>query len=123
MQNVRSKSTTAGASFGASYAVGAAGPAAVPGVAPQLRVVPGRMLLFVLLLATVASLMVPRLASAASPGGEEDGVHVVAAGETLWDVAQDNAANEDLRSYVDALRRVNRLASPVIFPGQELLLP
>ena len=49
--------------------------------------------------------------------------HVVAPGETLWDLARAADPTEDPRKIVDRLIRANHLRGGSIFPGQELVLP
>lgn len=129
MRNVRSKSTTHTVAFarfagpvGAGFAIPVG--AGVPRVAaPRLRLVPGRVALFVLVLSFMAAVLVPRLAAVAVSVRSEPAVHVIRSGETLWEVARQNASGQDPRQYVDRLLQVNRLASAQVFPGQELILP
>lgn len=131
MQNVRSKSTTSAVygracvapqlAAGAGFRVPAtAGVATRP--APQLRLVPGRIALFVLVLAAVAMFMVPRMVSTVSSVSEPR-THVVETGETLWAVAGEYGDGGDPRAYVDDLLEINHLSSPQVFPGQTLILP
>ena len=132
MQNTRSKSTTSAVygrpSSSARTAAGAGGwrvPATAGGVAhpaPQLRLVPGRIALFLIVLAAVAMLMVPRMVSVVSSVSEPR-THVVESGETLWAVAGEFGGGGDPRAYVDDLLEINHLASPQVFPGQTLILP
>lgn len=49
--------------------------------------------------------------------------HVVAAGETLWDVAEAVGAGADTRAVVDELMRLNDLDGPMLQPGQVLAVP
>jgi LysM repeat protein len=49
--------------------------------------------------------------------------HVVAPGETLWELAGEAAPNRDRRDTVDRLVRANKLSGGTIRPGQRLLLP
>lgn len=49
--------------------------------------------------------------------------HVVAPGETLWDLARAADPKADPRKIVDRLIRANHLRGGSIFPGQELVLP
>ena len=132
MQNVCSKSTTS-AVYGVRPPVrikppvsgawrmpATAGAVAPP--APQLRLVPGRIVLFAGVLLMVAVFMVPRMVSAVSSVSEPR-VHVVESGETLWAVAGEYGEDTDPRAYVDDLLRINGLASPQVYPGQTLRLP
>jgi nucleoid-associated protein YgaU len=98
--------------------------AAVAGAAPapQLRLVPGRIALFLAVTAVVAFLMVPRLVSTVASVSEPQ-VHVVESGETLWGVAGEFGGDGDPRAYVHDLLEINRLSSPQVFPGQKLILP
>lgn len=132
MQNTRSKSTTSavyGRPSSAGCAPSGAGGWRVPATAgaiappaPQLRLVPGRIALFLIVLATVAMLLVPRMVSVVSSVSEPR-THVVESGETLWAVAGEYGDGEDPRAYVDDLLEINRLSSPQVFPGQTLILP
>jgi nucleoid-associated protein YgaU len=90
--------------------------------APQLRLVPGRIALFVAVLSLVAFLLVPRMMSTVSSVSAPQ-VHVVESGETLWGVAGEFGGDEDPRAYVHDLLELNRLSSPQVFPGQKLILP
>ena len=65
----------------------------------------------------------PRLVSAGTSDGAPLNTHIVEAGETLWKIARDNAPDEDPRSYVYELKRLNHLTSVQVFPGQSLRLP
>lgn len=110
MQNIRSESST-------SLIVRR------PGVAvARVRVRPGRVALFLAIFGLVCLLSVPRLlAAVATP--EALRTHVVTKGDTLWELARQYGASEDPRPYVQTLRDANNLASPQLFPGQELVLP
>lgn len=46
----------------------------------------------------------------------------VAPGDTLWSIAAAHAGG-DVRSEVDAIMRANGLSSPVIVPGEVLVVP
>lgn len=105
-----------------------AGGAAVPGRADErpLRLTRrGRAVL--VLLAAVVLLLAARVGVAVASGpGEpvEVRVHVVAAGETLWELAQGVAApGEDLRDVVSGLVELNGLSSSGLQAGQKILLP
>lgn len=91
--------------------------------APQLRLVPGRIALFLIVLAAVAMLLVPRLVSLVSSVSSGPQTHVVESGETLWAVAGEYGGGGDPRAYVDDLLEINHLSSPQVFPGQTLILP
>ncbi len=128
MQNARSKSITPRAVEGRPHPE-AGGASQMPPVADgpvppatQLRLVPGRIALFAVILFAVAMMLVPRLVAVASTPPQAQ-VHVVEKGETLWGVAGENAPGRDRRDFVDQLRRINRLSTPQIFPGQPLILP
>ncbi|HYM51509.1 MAG TPA: LysM peptidoglycan-binding domain-containing protein [Candidatus Limnocylindrales bacterium] len=47
---------------------------------------------------------------------------VVAPGDSLWSIAQAHYAG-DPRPHVDAIIRLNHLASPVVVPGETLQIP
>lgn len=49
--------------------------------------------------------------------------HVVAEGETLWEIADQYSEGQDLRRVVAAIMKYNGLESPVIWPGQVLKIP
>jgi len=48
--------------------------------------------------------------------------HVVAPGETLWDLSRSAAPSKDPRETVDRLIEANHLRGPIIVPGQRLVL-
>lgn len=49
---------------------------------------------------------------------------VVLHGDTLWTLASEYLPKgRDIRDYVEEIIIINRLASPVIYPGQVLRLP
>ncbi|WP_426311556.1 LysM peptidoglycan-binding domain-containing protein [Cellulosimicrobium sp. E-16] len=108
--------------------LGPSGGVAAPGRAGErpLRLTRrGRVVL--VLLAAVVLLLAARVGVAVASGpGEpvEVRVHVVAAGETLWELAQGVAApGEDLRDVVSGLAELNGLSSSGLQAGQKILLP
>jgi hypothetical protein len=48
--------------------------------------------------------------------------YTVSSGETLWSIARDQCPGEDPRKVVDIIRDKNGI-TPMIFPGQELMIP
>ncbi|MBP7175629.1 MAG: LysM peptidoglycan-binding domain-containing protein [Thermoclostridium sp.] len=44
-------------------------------------------------------------------------------GDTLWDIAQENAVNKDIRKYIFELKKINQLDDATIYAGQNLFLP
>ncbi|MFF2831439.1 LysM peptidoglycan-binding domain-containing protein [Cellulosimicrobium cellulans] len=108
--------------------LGRAGGAAAPeraGERPLRLTRRGRVVL--VLLAAVLLLLAARVgvAVAGAPGEPvEVRVHVVTAGETLWELAQGVAApGEDLRDVVNGLAELNGLSSSGLQAGQKILLP
>ncbi len=88
---------------------------------------PLRLLRLVVLIAA-ASLAVwagDQAAQAISEGAPAGTVHVVASGETVWEivVAEYGARERDVRVVVDEVMAVNDLGSAELQPGQELFLP
>jgi len=65
----------------------------------------------------------------ATPGaqaGAEDGsveLYTVLSGESLWDIAEDIAPDQDPRVVIDRLLRANGLNSAGLQPGQQLIIP
>lgn len=47
---------------------------------------------------------------------------VVQPGESVWSIVQSHY-HGDPRTHVDAVLRANHLSSPLVFPGESLLLP
>ncbi len=83
-------------------------------------------------LVLTAAVSLPVLAASillASPGaqaGSEAGepeVYTVLAGESLWDIAEAIAPNEDPRAVIDQIRSANGLSGAEVFPGDRLILP
>ena len=83
-------------------------------------------------LALTAVVALPVLAASifwASPGalagstsGEPE-VYTVLAGESLWDIAEMIAPEEDPRAVIDQIRSANGLSGAEVFPGDRLILP
>ena len=83
-------------------------------------------------LALTAAVALPVLAASilwASPGalagsttGEPE-VYTVLAGESLWDIAEMIAPEEDPRAIIDQIRSANGLSGAEVFPGDRLTLP
>lgn len=49
---------------------------------------------------------------------------VVYPGDTLWSIASRNkTSNTDIRKLIYEIRKLNKLESAVITPGQEILIP
>lgn len=59
-------------------------------------------------------------ASLTAPSGDRV---TVAPGDTVWSIAAERSGDGDVRQEVDAIMQANHLSSPVIVPGQVLLLP
>lgn len=83
------------------------------------------LVLRMLVLASAVAVVFFLLTSAGAgepPAGTSS--HVVAAGETLWEIASDVAEEgSDLRRTVAAIVELNDLDDAVIHPGQVLILP
>ena len=47
----------------------------------------------------------------------------VAPGDTIWSIASAQGAGGDIRQEVDAIMQANQLSSPVIVPGEVLIVP
>lgn len=51
-------------------------------------------------------------------------VHVVVQeGDTLWAIAKEHNPGMDIRRYIYLIEKTNGLSSPIIFPGQVLVIP
>lgn len=44
-------------------------------------------------------------------------------GDTLWSIASSHNINKDIRKTVYSIRKINKLDSAIIMPGQELIIP
>jgi len=80
----------------------------------------------VVLLTAVAVVFFLLLASGAGAGNEvrPTGLHVVAAGETIWSIATEHTgAGEDVRSTVFDINRMNRMEDSMIRVGDQLVVP
>ena len=75
-----------------------------------------------LIAATAVAAAIGALAAHSSGGAGKPHRYVVRPGDTLWSIA---AAYEggDPRAGVERLERANGLASPLVRPGQRLLVP
>ncbi|MGZ5384711.1 MAG: LysM peptidoglycan-binding domain-containing protein [Acidimicrobiia bacterium] len=80
----------------------------------------------VVLLTAVAVVFFLLLASGAGAGNEvrATGVHVVAAGDTIWSIAaQHTQPGEDVRTTVFDIKRMNRMEESMIHTGDQLVVP
>jgi LysM repeat protein len=80
----------------------------------------------VVLLTAVAVVFFLLLASGAGAGNEvrPTGVHVVAAGDSIWSIAaQHTEAGEDVRTTVFDIKRMNRMEGSMIHAGDQLVVP
>jgi len=74
----------------------------------------------VLVLAAALVLATARLAYGSGPQASDR--VVVAPGDTVWSIAQAHYAG-DPRPHVEAILQANRMATPLLTPGQSLQLP
>lgn len=80
--------------------------------------------LLALAVALTALLAVPKVVyTLAEDAKATTATHVVAAGETLWEIASAHSQGEDVRKVVAAIQRSNGLKGAVIWPGQVLEIP
>ena len=58
-------------------------------------------------------------------GEEPQGLthYVVRPGDTLWTIAAQRYSDTDIRDKVGEIERANKLSSPLIVPGEDLLIP
>ncbi|MFZ5816629.1 MAG: LysM peptidoglycan-binding domain-containing protein [Bacillota bacterium] len=79
--------------------------------------------LFLLLVAALL-LLFPRVVHTqghpAPPAGQE---YIVAAGDTLWEIAAQHAGRRDVREVLFLIEQANDLSSAEIQPGQVLWIP
>ncbi len=74
----------------------------------------------VLVLAAVLVVATGRLAYGSGPATTES--VVVTPGDTVWSIAASHYAG-DPRPHVEAILQANHLATPLLMPGQALLIP
>ncbi|WP_429309781.1 LysM peptidoglycan-binding domain-containing protein [Paenibacillus mucilaginosus] len=60
---------------------------------------------------------------AAGTALEEHEFVYVHQGDTLWEIASEYAPDEDIRDYIDEIKKLNGLKSSALQTGQKLLLP
>lgn len=53
---------------------------------------------------------------------QEPKIHIVAPGETLWEIAREYRPNEDVRQVVWEIRKENGIG-PMLQVGQEIRIP
>ena len=76
-----------------------------------------------LVMVMISIFIVPHLRKV-SGNNKSDYVKVVVyPGDTLWNIAQKYGSDDDIRKTIFQIRKVNNLGSPIIQPGQELLIP
>lgn len=80
-------------------------------------------LMVVLLWAAFAAGRAGSSASTRMAAGPPVGHVTVVPGDTLWSLATRSDPERDPREVVRHIRRLNRLESPTLHPGQQLLTP
>lgn len=86
----------------------------------------GRVLLLTALVAVLfGAFSLGRSVSEAAAPGARPAQHVVTVeqGDSLWDLAQRVAPDDDPRDVVAQIRELNDLPGAVLVPGQQLVLP
>jgi LysM repeat protein len=87
----------------------------------SIRILPSRLSILLIALAT-ALLLLGGVGEASTPTITME--HRVAAGDTLWGLAEMfTSPGEDVRDSVALLRELNGLTSSALVPGQVLLIP
>lgn len=56
-------------------------------------------------------------------GEDEHVIVIVQEGDTLWEIARTHNPGMDIRKYIYLIEKRNNLSSPLIYPGQQLVLP
>ncbi len=81
--------------------------------------------LLLLVLAVAAGIFLVYNIYAKGNDSEDYTVVTVEKGETLWSIAQKYIVNEkmDPRSLISKIKKLNNLDSPIIHPGDKLLIP
>ncbi|KRD41704.1 hypothetical protein ASE38_19325 [Cellulomonas sp. Root930] len=100
--------------------------AAVPSASHLRLTARGRSVLWALAAVVIAAItLLGTQAAADGPAGAQEVVrHVVAPGETLWEIAESIAApTEDVRDVVFDLVRLNELPDAGLMAGQVIVLP
>lgn len=84
-----------------------------------------RRLLFILVLAMALVLILPRVVRVmARPAVEPPPVYItVQPGDTLWEIARQYSAGEDIRKVIWEIQRANGLTGAVLQPGMVLVIP
>ena len=82
-----------------------------------------KLLFLVLVLVTLAGVAWSSTENWGDLSEHEIALHTVVPGETLWNIGKFYSPHEDPRKTVYLIRKINGLSSPVIHPGQELLVP
>jgi nucleoid-associated protein YgaU len=84
-----------------------------------------RRFLMAALGAVVGAIFFLILLSGVAYGGTTGGTQTVRVqrGDTVWSIAGSHYSDGDLRARVDDILATNHLSSPLLVPGQQLLLP
>jgi hypothetical protein len=104
---------------------GACAVARRPGTVRRRRIHVGRLVL-VLLAVTLVAWGGARVAFAVAESSHPVGiVHVVQAGDTVWQIVVDEygSGDQDVRVLVDKVLEANHMSRAVVRPGQRLVLP
>lgn len=76
-----------------------------------------------LFLLLVTGMLAGSVIAAAGNEKTESCTVTVMPGDTLWDIAQANAGDKDIRKYVYEIKKINQLDNATIYAGQTLHLP
>ncbi len=79
-----------------------------------------RLMVLVVALASIFLLLATRVDAVSTAATE---TYVVAPVDTLWEIAGRVAHDEDVRTVVARIRRLNGLEGATIHPGQRLAVP
>ena len=81
-----------------------------------------KVALILVVLASILGLAAPAL-FAGQETGRKTTTHIVAPGETLWQIALEYAPERDPRRFIYEIQLANGLEGASILPGQKLILP
>ncbi|AVG24172.1 LysM-like protein [Pontimonas salivibrio] len=97
-----------------------------PTASAPLRITRRGRLVLVGLISLPVLVMSLLFATPGAQAGAEDGtveLYTVLAGESLWDIAEDIAPEQDPRVVIDRLLSANGLTATGLQPGQQLIIP
>lgn len=83
-----------------------------------------KLIILIITLSIISLVMVPHFSKATENTKSRYVTITVCTGDTLWAIASDYIdKSKDIREFIYNIRKINKLQSAMLTPGQQLLIP